>query len=258
MIDLHSHILPGIDDGPSDVAVSLHMARAAAADGARVVACTSHRHGRYPTPAARVHEGIAALQPLIDDAGIALRLVPGLEIALDQVAGMDDDELKAASLGDGRWLLLEMPFKGWPLELPQIMTALEVRGFRTLLAHPERNESVQANPDRMRDLVGRGALVQVTAASLTGAISPAAERASHALLRAGLIHVIASDMHSMSYRPPGLLAGLAAAAGVLRTGADKLAWMVRDIPQAIVSGAEVRPPQTGRPVTQRGSQQRVS
>ncbi len=242
MIDLHTHILPGIDDGPVDRRVSLDMARASAAEGIHTIACTSHRRGKYPTPAQRVHDGIAELQPLIDAEGIAVKLVSGLEIALDQVVDMDDDELRLATLGSGKWLLLEMPFKGWPLELPELMTALEVRGFKVLLAHPERNESVQGTPGRLRELVGRGALVQVTACSITGALGAAPQRSALGLIKSGLAHVIASDMHNMHGRVPGILGGLAAAAKALDVSAKDLAWMVRDVPQAIIRGAEVRIP----------------
>lgn len=242
MIDLHTHILPGIDDGPADAAVSVEMARAAAAEGIRTIACTSHRRAKYPTPAWRVHSRIADLQPLLDYEGIPIRLVQGLEIALDQVVEMDDSELGLSTLGSGNWLLLEMPLRGWPLELPELMIALEVRGFRVVLAHPERNESVQATPERLRDLVGRGALVQITSLAITGALGAAPQRSAISLMRAGLAHIIASDMHNTHGRVPGVLAGVAAAAKALRCSPKDLAWMVRDVPQAIVDGREVRVP----------------
>lgn len=218
------------------------MARVAAADGTQVMACTPHRRVRFPTDVRRMREAIADLQPLIDAAGIDLRLVPGLEIAIDQVAGLDDDELRLAALGAGTWLLVEMPFQGWPIELPGVMTDLEIRGFRVLLAHPERCSSVQANPDRMRDLVGRGALTQITAQSITGELGVGPHRAAVALLRAGLVHVIASDAHSSRGRPPGLTDGLAEAARVVGAPPDEVAWMVQDVPRAIIEGGDVRPP----------------
>jgi protein-tyrosine phosphatase len=243
VIDLHSHILPRIDDGPDRDRDSVEMARQAAADGATVIACTPHRTARTPTTPARVAEGIAALQPLIDDAGIPLRLVSGLEITIEQAGRMDDEELRAATLGGGgRWLLIEMPFQGWPLELPDVLTALEVRGFAAVIAHPERAQAVQAQPDRMRDIVGRGAIAQLTADSLTGENGPRPQRTAIHLLRAGFAHVIASDMHSPTWRPPGLTEGLAAAAGALRAEPDDLRWMVDDLPRAIIEGRDARAP----------------
>jgi protein-tyrosine phosphatase len=182
----------------------------------------------------------------MDDHAIPVTLLPGLEIALDQIEGMDDSELSLAALGSGRWLLLEMPSRGWPLDLPEIMTALEIRGFRVVLAHPERNESVQGSPGRLRELVGRGALVQVTALAITGGLGTGAQRSAVGLIRSGLAHVIASDMHNTWGRVPGVLRGLTAAAAALRTTVTELAWMVRDVPQAIVSGDDVRVPHSAQ------------
>jgi protein-tyrosine phosphatase len=243
VIDLHSHILPRIDDGPVSDTDSIEMARRVAADGATAIACTPHRTARTPTSPQRVADGIGELQPKIDAAGIALRLLPGLEVTIEQARGMDEVELRAASLGrSGRWVLVEMPFQGWPLDLPELLTALEVRGLGALIAHPERAQSVQASPDRLRDIVGRGALIQLNAASLTGDNGPRAQRTAVQLLRAGFAHVIASDSHSPTWRPPGLTDALTAAARALKTASDNLRWMVEDVPRAIVEGREVRPP----------------
>jgi protein-tyrosine phosphatase len=243
VIDIHSHILPGVDDGPTGVDDAVAMARLAAEDGIRTVACTPHRGYGYDTTPGEVAAGIAALQPVLDAEGIDVRLVSGLEIAIDRAVRMDDDELYAATFGGtGRWLLIEMPFQGWPLDLPALLTGLEVRGHGAVLAHPERAESVQANPDRISDLVGRGALVQITAGSLTGENGARAERAAHQLLRARLVHIIASDMHHPVRRPPGIRDALDAAATSLRRPAEDLEWMVTSIPQAVVEGQDARPP----------------
>jgi protein-tyrosine phosphatase len=240
---MHTHILPGIDDGPTRVDDAVAMARLAAADGIRTVACTPHRGYAYDTTPGEVARGIAELQPVIDAEGIDVRLVSGLEIAIDRAAGMDDDELYAATLGGaGRWLLIEMPFQGWPLNLPDLMTGLEVRGHGVVLAHPERAESVQARPHRITELVGRGALVQITAGSLTGDNGSRAERTAHQLLRAGLVHTIASDMHNPVHRPPGIREAWEAAAASLRRPAGDLEWMVSSIPQSVIEGRDVRPP----------------
>jgi protein-tyrosine phosphatase len=243
VIDLHAHILPGIDDGPESDDDALAMVRLAAADGTTTIACTAHRSARLPTPPARIVQAIADLQPKINAERLGVRLVPGLEIAIDQARVMDDEELRAASLGGaGRWVLIEMPFQGWPLDLPELLTALEVRGFGAVIAHPERAQSVQTSPDRLRDIVGRGALVQITASSLTGDNGPRPQRTAIQLLRAGHAHVIASDMHSPRRRPPGLSDGLAAAAAAARVTPQDLAWMVEDVPLAVIEGRDVRPP----------------
>ncbi len=253
MIDIHSHILPGIDDGPTTAEDSVEMARLAAADGIDTVVCTPHRGYRYDTTPTMVTEAIAEVQAAINAERIGVRLVSGLEIAIDRALQMDDDELHAATIGaTGRWLLIEMPFQGWPLELPQLMTALELRGHSVVLAHPERAVSVQSQPDRMTDLVGRGALVQVTAASLTGENGYRPMRIARQLLRTGMVHIIASDMHSPTWRAPGINDGLAAAAKMLRVEPDEIRWMVDDVPRAVVEGRDVRPPRINGPAPRAG------
>ena len=147
-------------------------------------------------------------------ADVPLEILPGAEIALSYLPVLDDEQLRLASVGGaGRWLLVEMPFQGWPIRLPQVLADLEIRGYGVILAHPERAEAVQRAPDRMRDIVGRGALVQLTAQSLLGELGQAAHRAAKMLLAGGVAHFIASDGHSAGpWRPPRMEEGLAAAA----------------------------------------------
>ena len=243
VIDLHCHLLPGIDDGPESVRESLRMARAAVDAGTTAIACTSHMHPRYPTAPAVVHDAVRDLQARLDAADVPLELLTGGEIALDHLPRMSDADLGMACLGRGDWLLVEMPFRGWPLGLADTLRDLEIRGFGVIIAHPERAEAVQRSPDRMRDALGRGALVQLNAGSLTGDNGRDARRAAETLLRAGSAHFIASDAHSAGpWRPPGLGEALEAAARALRTEPDALRWMVEDGPRAVVEGRPVRPP----------------
>lgn len=242
MIDLHCHLLPGVDDGPSTIHDAVRMARVAVEDGTTTIACTPHRRPRFPNTPAIVDEAVAMFRERLAEEGIPLELVAGLELDIDELAAMDVEERAASALGDGPWLLVEMPFHGWPLSLPGLMTELEMQGLRTLIAHPERCSSVQKNPDRVRDLIGRGALVQVNAESITGLLGDQPQRAAERLLRAGYVHVIASDAHTPSRRPPGLTAALERAAEVLRCLPGEIAWMVDDVPRAMISGDVVRPP----------------
>ena len=243
MIDLHSHLLPGLDDGPDTMDQSVAMARAAWQAGTLAMVCTPHMMQRFPTAPAAVHAGVAALREQLRTADIPLELHGGGEISLDHLHTMSDDDLAMACLGHGRWLLIEFPFRGWPLGLPDALRDLEIRGFRVILAHPERAEAVQHTPDRLRDIIGRGALVQVTADSFTGENGPAAQRAALALLAAGAAHFIASDAHSAGpWRPPGIEEGLEAAARALRIEQEALRWMVEDGPASVVEGRPVKPP----------------
>lgn len=244
MIDLHAHLLPAIDDGPASLDDAVRMARVAVEAGTSAVVCTPHMIEGYPTRPEQVHEGVRTLRSALDEAGVPLTIHPGAEIALPWLERMSDADLHAASVGGGgRWLLLEMPFHGWPLRLADTLRDLEIRGFGVILAHPERAEAIQRAPDRMRDIIGRGALVQVTASSFTGDHGTAARRAALMLLGGGAAHLMASDAHSAGpWRPPGLEDGLNAAADAIDVNPQSLGWMVGEGPAAILEGLPVRPP----------------
>jgi protein-tyrosine phosphatase len=192
LIDLHCHILPGIDDGAVDMDDALAMARQAESDGIEIVCATPHI--RYDHDV-RIHEldnHIAALQAAIDTAGIRLRIVRGGEVAEPILGSLTDDELATVALGGGRWILLE-PRPG-PIddELLQGIDVLAERGFGAIIAHPERH----IGPDieaRLRDVVARGALVQATAARLAEGDEGTAWLTFLAHDR--LIHVLGSDAH---------------------------------------------------------------
>lgn len=249
MIDIHSHLLPGVDDGPRTMDESVEMARRAVEGGTTTMVCTPHMHPRMLTPPERVHEGVAALRRELTRAEVPLEIQPGGEISVEQLRVMDDAALGRSTIGlDGRWLLVEMPFTGWPLDLSRLLDDLEIRGFRAVLAHPERSESVQRQPDRLRDAIGRGAITQITAASLVGEHGPAAGRAARQLLRLGWAHVMASDSHSASWRGPDMRAGLRVAVAELGGDAETVRWMVEEGPALVVAGKDVRPP---RPAARR-------
>jgi protein-tyrosine phosphatase len=243
VIDLHAHLLPGLDDGPPRMADALEMARVAVADGIRTAVCTPHLNATHPGTHRALGEAVPAMRRELERAGIPLAVLPGAEIALDTAPTLDDDELREATLGGGgRWLLLELPLEGWPVGVPQTLERLEMRGFGVVLAHPERAAGVQRAPDRLRDLVGRGALVQVTAGSFLGEHGPLARRTAVALLRAGFVHFLASGGHSAKARPPLLADGLAMAAAELHVAPEALGWMVNEGPRLVIEGRAVRPP----------------
>ena len=242
MIDLHNHLLPGLDDGPADLAGSLEMAAAAVAAGITTMACTPHVAGKYPNRASEIRPAVARLRDELAAAAIPLEIVSGAEIATDVIDRLDDDELRLLSLNDSGWLLLEAPFAGWPVRLPKLIGELEIRGFRVLFAHPERAQAIQHNPDRLRDLVGRGALVQSNASSLLGDHGRLVTKTVESLLRNGLIHILASDAHSATWRPPGVGGARAIAARMLGVWPEDLDWMVDAGPRQILDGGPVRPP----------------
>jgi protein-tyrosine phosphatase len=246
VIDLHSHILRGLDDGPQTMAQSLEIARAAAADGITVMAATPHVRDDWPTHPELMEEGVAELRRQLEQAGIGLDVRTGGEIAIDWLARLEPDELRRFGLGGNpRYLLVETPYRGWPPALPPALAGLREAGVTPVLAHPERNAEVQARPDRLAELVELGVLVQVTAASVDGRIGRRAQQCGLLLIETGFAHMLASDAHHASVRA----VGMAEAAGVV--GAGPLAeWLTSGVPGAIVRD-EAIPPRPG-PVRRRG------
>ena len=234
--DIHCHLLPGLDDGPATMDDSLAMARRAVADGTGTVVCTPHMHPTYPTHPDAVHTGVARLADALREADIPLRVLPGGEISHLHLPEMSIAQVRRASLGaEGRWVLLEVPFRDWPQELPRIIRTLGNRGLGTILAHPERSEPVQDDPFLLQPLIAMGALAQVTAASLTGGHGPDAARTARDLIDLRLVHVVASDGHSADWRPPLIMDGLRAASDHMGTSAHHALRMAEDVPAALAA-----------------------
>jgi protein-tyrosine phosphatase len=218
------------------------MARSAVADGIRSLAATPHVRDDYPTTPDEMEQGLEAVRGALRVEGIELELLPGGELALEQLGRLEADELRRFALGGEHfWLLIEFPYSGWPLGLPRVAERLKGEGFGIVLGHPERNPDVQAVPGRLQEFVDGGMLVQLTAASVDGRLGKRPRETSSALLDLGLAHLLASDAHAPSIRQ----IGLSAAAGSI--GDDELArWLTEDVPAAIVSGSPL-PERPARP-----------
>ena len=235
MIDLHSHLLPGIDDGPRTLAESVEMARVMAADGVTLVAATPHVRDDYPTAVEVVEDGVREVQAALAAAGVDIEVRTGGEVAVDWANGAGAGDLRGYGLGGNPGVLLvEFPYLGWPLELGMVCNRLLGEGITPVLAHPERNDRVQAQPDRLEELVARGVLVQLTASSVTGRRGSRSRKAADQLLGAGLAHLVGSDSH----RAPGPGGRLSDAAAALEDTA-LAAWLLRDVPSALLAGAPI-------------------
>lgn len=232
VIDLHSHILPGVDDGARTLDDSLGMAEAAVADGVRVIAATPHVRDDHPTEAATMERLVAELRGALAEAGIPLDVRPGGEIDLDRLDRLGAAELARFGLGGNpAYVLLEFPYYGWPLGLEARVLDLRAHGVTPVIAHPERSAEVQAGPERLRPIVLAGALVQVTAASLDGRIGRRVRDTGFELVEAGLAHLIASDAHTPDVR------GIGMSEAAIAVGDEALArWLTLDVPAAIVDG----------------------
>jgi protein-tyrosine phosphatase len=239
VIDLHIHLLPGIDDGPADAAGTVELARACVADGVQAVAATPHVSEKYPTTPARMRQGVEEARAAITAAGVPLTVYTGAEVAIDQMTRLSDQDLRGLTLGPTEgFILLETPYAAWPMELESQVERLATLGIRGILAHPERSAGVQGSGgiDKLELAVSRGLYVQVTAGSLAGRFGRTAEKTANELLRRELVHMISSDSHNVDRRPPRM--GEAAA----DVGDPELAkWLTTDAPLAIVRGERLPP-----------------
>jgi protein-tyrosine phosphatase len=216
-VELHYHLLPGVDDGPADMAESVELARTAVADGTSVVTVTPHvrdllRHGILAELPARTDEVAGALAR----AGVPLRVLPGAELAHEDVPFHGDRELDAIAQGPpgARWVLLEAPLFGDDVDGFLAATAeVRARGFGTLIGHPERCAPLMESPGAVAAERRAGAWLQVNGSSLTGRHGAQARDWGIELLRTGVAGVIASDAHRPS-RPSVLSAALEALAGI--------------------------------------------
>jgi tyrosine-protein phosphatase YwqE len=210
VIDLHSHMLPGIDDGARDLDEALAMARAYVADGVRSVVATPHIYpGVFDNQPAQIEQACQRLQLALADHGIPLELQWAAEV---RASGELLDMLAQGQLcflgHDGPWrhLLLELPDGQIPLGTDRLIDLLAAHHVRPVIAHPERNKAVMADPRKLAPLVARGCLLQVTAGSLLGEFGSKAEATSVDLLDLGWVSAVASDAHRVSNRAPRMLA----------------------------------------------------
>jgi protein-tyrosine phosphatase len=235
VIDLHCHLLPGIDDGPADLGGALAMAQLHVRAGVEIVAATPHVSWDMPSDAETIELRLGDVRAALAAAQIPLKVVGGAEIDVHQAVGLSDAQLRALALGGGPWLLLEAPLRRG-VGLAPVARALIGRGHRVLIAHPERSPLLQDDPDTMRALVRAGAATQVTAASFAGRFGRPVQRYAEQLLEAGLVHSVASDAHDASRRPPGIAEPLAVA------GLSELTpLLAREVPAAILAGDPLPP-----------------
>lgn len=208
------------------------MARAAVADGISVLAATPHVRADYPTSPGQMEVLVAELREALAAESVPLEVLPGGEIALDRLPELEDDELRRLGLGGNpALLLLEFPYYGWPLGLEELLFGLRVRGFRSVLGHPERNAEVQARPERLSAVVAAGAVVQLTASSVDGRLGRSSRDTAFRLLELGLAHLIASDAHAPAIRQIGM-----AAAAEAVGGGELARWLTFDVPRALLDG----------------------
>ncbi len=234
MIDLHCHILPGIDDGAADLSVSLDMARASVADGVTVLACTPHiLPGLYPNTGPQICQAVDQLQDALDRNGIALRLVAGADnhITPDFVNGLKSGHL--LSLASSRYVLVEPPHHVLPPRLEDMFFGLLSAGYVPILTHPERLSWIKLHYQVIDRLWRRGVWMQITAGSLAGAFGKNAQYWAERLLDEGRVHILATDAHDTKRRLPNLSLGRERAAA--RIGEGEAEHLVVTRPRGVLA-----------------------
>jgi protein-tyrosine phosphatase len=210
IVDIHCHFLPNVDDGPTTWEESLEMARIAYQDGIRVAVTTPHfiQGTRWEPDSAVIKNKVEELNRKLIVNEIPLTILPGMEIGISENLSELLSAGRILTLGEGNFILLEIPFISLPYGIEEIIFNLKTIGVSPILAHPERNKEIQKSPSRVKELVSAGAFVQVTAGSACGYFGESARRCLFDLAKQGVIHAVASDAHNSHARPPLVTEGL--------------------------------------------------
>jgi protein-tyrosine phosphatase len=241
MIDIHSHILPGIDDGPKTLEESFELAKLYVRAGFSGVVATPHWIGGsvWMPDAARVSQAVADLNVALESHGIDLKLYPGMEIAMDSgIAGLFDKNMLLSIAGTS-YVLVEAPFQQMPAGWEQVFFELMSSGFRVVLAHPERCAQFGQRPGMVEEMVDSGVYVQVNYDSLLGYNGGAVRESAYRLILKGHVHCLATDSHDPINRNPE--SAVSGRKEVEKAAGPKAAEIMTLInPKRIISGLDLQ------------------
>jgi protein-tyrosine phosphatase len=239
MIDIHNHLLPGLDDGARDIDETLQMCRMAVEDGIRAIVATPHSFdGKFLNQADSIKSHIRDLKAILTETGLDLTVMPGMEVRI--VADLHQllADRKILTLNEGKYVLIEFHPSQIPVGFENLARSLVASGFALVLGHPEMNSVIQNNPAYLFKLLMRlnpwEVLIQVSADSLTGDNGFWAKRTVITLVKHNLAHIIATDAHSSLKRTPRLSGAVKAASELI--GSENAMKMVQEIPKAVLEG----------------------
>lgn len=245
MIDIHTHILPGLDDGPERLEQSVAMAGRLLAAGTGTVVATPHVRADHPFPLERLEASADELRVALETADVELDVVAGAEVALTKAVELDESTLEQLCLGEGPYLLVESPYTPATGLLEQVLFDLLSAGLRPVLAHPERSPSFLSDIERLARLVRQGVLCSVTAGSMSGLFGGSVRDFSIRLFERRLVHDVASDAHGDGVRPLRLASGFESLERELPGVAAQAEWFTLQAPAALLAGEDLpaRPPE---------------
>lgn len=217
LVDLHTHILPGLDDGAESLSDAQRMLEIADRDGITRLFATPHfMAGWFEPSPVEIQAGVEQLNQYAKIKGLKVQVLSGMEVALSpEVPALLQQGRLLTLNNEGRYLLLELPASDIPLYTEGLLFDLQLRGITPVLAHPERNRLIEENPKRLKRMVERGVLVQITGDSVLGKFGRKTRQTAYDLLKAGLVHGLGSDAHSSRHRPP-----------VLKEAAEQIAKLI--------------------------------
>ena len=237
MIDIHTHILPGIDDGAKDDQMTLNMLRMAEQDGTRIMIATPHYYyPQYIGTEEEIQQKVKYVNQLAHKNGIRVEVLQGREIMLDHYTIEDIKQGIMGSLNNSQYLLVELSMQEWKPYYLSHMYELQLMGYSLIIAHPERYPYVQEDITMLNPLIKEGAIFQMTASSITGLHGKKVQRVSKELIRQGAIQLIASDTHSDRLRNPSIQKGLAEVAKI----APEIATKMEEYPYKILANQMIK------------------
>ena len=239
VIDTHSHLLAGLDDGARDLEESLEMCRIAHSDGIEAIVATPHAmDGRFEVPQAVIRDRVDELNRELQSLNLGLSVFPGMEVRVSPETLESIDKGEILPLNDGKYILLEFHPAHIPAGFVNFVSRLIDRSLRLILAHPEKNAIIQRHPEFLFNLAEKfepwEVLFQITAASITGANGLWVAWLTKRLLKNNLVHLVATDAHDTHDRSPLLSRAVETASRIV--GEERASQMVKDIPRAVLLG----------------------
>jgi protein-tyrosine phosphatase len=239
MLDIHTHILPGLDDGAPDLETALDMARIAVADGITAVAATPHfLEGSMENHRELIRQRVIEFQQALDKAGIPLQVLPGAEVYISPETPELLQKGQLMTINDrGRHLLIEFPLQSIPSFAEEVIFKIMVQGITPIIAHPERNVELSKQPERMLALAAKGCLLQINSGSLTGSYGQQVRKTAQLLVQSDLVHLIGSDAHSAGGRSPRLREALGVAGRIKKGKPEEIQGCAKQV----LAGESVTP-----------------